>query len=62
MKSILITAYPFAMQYGRIDIPDDITDPEEARTYIINNWDDIDFDEPDLDYEGCGSTFDMDVQ
>ncbi len=50
---ILVTAYPFATQYGTIDVPDDV---EDVREYIDENFDEIKFGEPDLDY--CGTDWD----
>lgn len=47
---VCVTAYPYAVQYGKIDVPDDV---EDIKEYISDYWDDIDFDEPELDYEGC---------
>ena len=45
-----VAAYPYVTQYGKIDVPDNV---EDIKEYISDNWDDIDFDEPELDYEGC---------
>ncbi len=47
---VYVTAYPYAVQYGRIDVPDDV---EDIREYVSDNWDDIDFGDPELDYVGC---------
>ena len=51
MKNILVIAYPYAVQYGTIEVPDDIDD-EVIREYIEENWDDIEFNKPELDYDG----------
>ena len=44
-----VTAYPYAVQYGHIEIPDGV---EDIRQYIVDNWIDIVFGEPELDHEG----------
>lgn len=47
----IVRAYPFALQYGTIEIPDDV--PEgELNEYIETHWENIKFDEPELDYTG----------
>ena len=59
MKTATITAYPYATQTGLLNIPDDITDPDERKEYIENHWNEIEFGEPALDY--CGTDFDIDI-
>ena len=54
-KTIRITAYPYASQTGAIEVPKSLPD-DEIDDYIIDNWDDIEFNSPDLDY--CGTDFD----
>lgn len=49
-KRISITAYPWATAVGMLTIPDNISD-DEIRDYILNKWDEIEFDLVDLDYE-----------
>lgn len=56
MKEVFITAYPYAVQHGTIEVPDNITE-DEMKDYIRDHFDDIPFDEPDLDY--CGTDFDI---
>lgn len=46
-----ITAQPFATQYGTIEVPDGLSE-EEVREYVNDHFNDIEFDEPDLDYAG----------
>ena len=46
-----ITAYPYAIQYGTIEVPDSVPE-EEIRHYIEGNWGEIKFGEPELDYSG----------
>ena len=46
-----ITAYPYAVQTGYIDIPDHIKE-EDQRQYVLDHFDEIEFGEPDLDYVG----------
>jgi len=44
-----IRAYPYAIQYGVLEMPDDIE--EDMRDeYINEHWNEIKFDEPELDY------------
>lgn len=50
-KTICITAYPYASQTGTIEVPEDLQS-DEIEKYIINNWGDIKFNNPDLDYGG----------
>ena len=57
MSKYLITAFPYATQYGRLEIPDDVEDVNE---YIRLHWDEIKFDEPELDY--CGTDFDYETE
>ena len=58
MKEITIIAYPYATQTGSLMIPDNLNE-QEARQYISDNWDNIQFNEPELDY--CGTDFDFDL-
>lgn len=55
MAKYHITAYPYATQSGEINIPDDITD---VKAYVEEHWNEIEFDEPDLDY--AGTDFEVD--
>ena len=57
MKHITVTAYPYAMVYGHIDIPDDVDDIDN---YLEDNWDDINFGNPDLDYAGTDFDYEED--
>jgi len=49
MKKYTITAYPFAITWGTIEVPDEV---EDVEGYVLDNWDDIKFSPPDLDYTG----------
>ena len=49
-----VTAYPYAVQHGKIKIPNSITDVYE---YITEHWNEIAFDEPELDYQGTDFDF-----
>ena len=51
MKQYHITAYPYAKQTGTIFVPAGVPD-EEIDDYIIEHWDKINFDDPELDYTG----------
>lgn len=57
MSKYLITAFPYATQYGRLEIPDDV---EEVKEYIKDHWNEIQFEEPELDY--CGTDFDYETE
>lgn len=57
MSRFLITAYPYATQYGHIEVPDEVDNPWD---YIEDHWDEIDFDEPELDY--CGTDFEYEEE
>lgn len=46
-----IVAYPYAKQYGTIEVPDYIP-KEDIDTYIEDCWNEIKFEEPELDYHG----------
>ena len=44
-----ITAHPYATVYGTIEVPDGV---EDIKAYIDEHFDDIDFGNPDIDYQG----------
>lgn len=46
-----ITAYPYAIQYGTLEMPDDI-ERDFREEYITEHWSEIKFGEPELDYAG----------
>lgn len=46
-----VVAYPYAKQYGMIEIPDNVPE-EEIDSYIETYWEKIKFEEPELDYAG----------
>lgn len=46
-----ITAYPYAIQHGVVNVPDNVPE-EDIDDYLTEHWGDIKFDEPDLDYAG----------
>ena len=56
-RTIHVTAYPFAVQSGTIEVPANLSE-EELYDYVSENFDNIKFDEPDLDYQG--TDFDLD--
>ena len=60
MAKIEVTAYPYATMFGDLDIPDKVVNgsEEKLREYISDHWDEIDFGEPDLDFQGCEYEFD----
>lgn len=53
MREVHITAYPYAAQTGIIEVPDGV----DAEKYIKEHWNEVTFDEPELDY--CGTDFDV---
>lgn len=59
MENVIITAYPYATQYGELKVPKDLNE-EEKRQYISEHWNEISFGEPDLDY--CGTDFDFETE
>ena len=59
MENVIITAYPYAIQYGNLKVPKDLNE-EEKRQYINEHWNEISFGEPDLDY--CGTDFDFETE
>lgn len=59
MENVIITAYPYAIQYGNLKVPKDLNE-EEKRQYISEHWNEISFGEPDLDY--CGTDFDFETE
>ena len=46
-----VTAYPYATQNGWIDVPPFIPE-ENVQEYIENHFSEIEFDPPELDYNG----------
>lgn len=56
-RTVVITAFPYAMQEGTIEVPEGLTS-EEMRDYIEEKWNDIQFGDPDLDY--CGTEWHID--
>ena len=56
---IYVTAFPYAIQNGTVEVPDDIP-KEDIRDYLEDHWDDIMFDSPDLDYSGTDFVLDYD--
>ena len=54
---VYVTAYPYARTEGSIEVPDDI---ENVREYLEENWDEIQFGNPELDY--CGTDYDFDME
>ena len=57
MKSVIITAYPYATQTGSLNVPENL-DEKTTRQYISDHWDDIQFNDVELDY--AGTEFDVD--
>lgn len=58
MKRFLIKAYPYATQFGSIDVPDEIADNMDAVFYYINDhFDEVSFSKPILNYSGTDFEF-----
>lgn len=58
MRDIEIFGNPYASICGTISVPDELTEPEAIGEYISDNWDEIRFGEPDLDFQGTRIEFD----
>lgn len=56
MKKLIITAYPYAVTYGELIVPDDLPE-DEYQEYTNEHFNDVSFGAPDLDY--CGTDFDV---
>lgn len=56
-REVYVTAYPFAIQGGTIQVPNDITGYKEVAAYIDEHWSEIDFNPPELDYGGTDFDF-----
>lgn len=52
-----VTAYPRAVLDGVIYIPENLTSYDERCKYVSDHWDEIDFAEPDFEFDSC--TFDI---
>ena len=52
-----VTVYPYAVQYGDIDVPDDV---DNIKEYILEHWGDITFGDVDLDYSGTDFDYETD--
>ena len=60
MKTVYIRAYPYAIQEGYIDIPDNIKGNENIQKYLTDHFNEIKFGEPNLDY--AGTDFDWEFE
>jgi len=49
MKTLFITAYPFAIQTGYLEVPDEMSSGQYDE-YVREHWGEIEFLSPDLDY------------
>ena len=56
MKKVNVTAYPYAVQYGTIEVPEELT-LDELEDYVSEHFDEVDFDAPELDYQGTDLEF-----
>lgn len=48
-RKITITFYPYAIQYGTIEVDEDVNVTDK---YISEHFNEIKFEEPELDYVG----------
>ena len=51
-KTVEFTAYPYASQSAKIEVPENLTTEEEIKGYISEHWNDVKFGELELDYAG----------
>ena len=58
MKTLLITAYPYAVQYGYLKAPEDLAE-NDADEYVKEHWNEIRFNDAELDY--CGTDFEFEL-
>ena len=59
MKTLCITTYPYAVQTGYLDVPDNMPETQ-YNAYIREHWNNIEFGEADLDY--AGTDIDIEVE
>lgn len=57
-KTINVTAYPYAIQHGTIEVPNGI-DESEIEEYVMEHFDEIKFNNAELDY--CGTDIDYTI-
>lgn len=51
-REIRVKAYPYASTEGTIQVPSNLTNQKEIEEYVTLHFDNIVFDEPQLDYKG----------
>lgn len=49
MGKVFLTAFPYAMQTGVIEVPEGV---EDTVGYIMEHLDEVEFEDPELDYDG----------
>lgn len=61
-KTINVTMYPYAVQYGTIKVPNDFDESDESKIkdYITEHFTEIEFEDAELDY--CGTDFDYTIE
>lgn len=59
MKTVTVTASPYATVYGSIKVPDNITE-NNVKEYVKEHFNEIKFGTPDLDY--AGTEFDCEIE
>ena len=50
-RTLNVIAYPYAVMYGTIEVPMEVTD-DELDGYVTEHFDDVKFGEPQLDFKG----------
>lgn len=49
-RKLCITAYPYAVQYGSLIVPDELSNPVAIKEYVEEHFNEIVFGEPVLSY------------
>ena len=52
-REVNVTALPYAVQEGTIQVPMNIVGEEDVKQYILEHWDEVSLGEVDLDYKGA---------
>jgi len=49
MKEVLVVGFPYVVESGKLEVPDELTG-DELYAYVESHWDDIQFEEDSRDY------------
>ena len=55
-RTLNVTAYPYAVMYGTIEVPANVPD-NELDAYVCEHFNEVKFGEPQLDF--AGTDFDI---